>query len=158
MPFFVKYIDSEGESRETRFVVRSSAEEEAEQISNREQIAVAVLNAKGKILNTYSPNSMDSALFQQQMQFVADKAETADDSNTIANILFFVGIAIMVAIMVMNGFVGVFVISAENGSGSSVMQAIIWWISGFVAGMLFIGFAEVIRLLQKTYNRTHRKG
>lgn len=154
MAFFVKYIDSNSELREARFVVRSSAEEEAEQISNREQIAVAVLNAKGKILNTYSPNPMDPAILHKQLQIDAGHAVSADDSNKVANILFFVGIAVMV----MNGIVGVYVILTENGSGSSVIQAIIWWVSGFVAGMLFIGFAEVIRLLQKTYNRTYRKG
>jgi hypothetical protein len=46
--------------------------------------------------------------------------------------------------------------SATDAYGTSTFNikiALIWWISGFVTGMLFIGFSEVIKLLDNINNK-----
>lgn len=72
------------------------------------------------------------------------------DSNGIGNALKVIGI-IEIGLAVIASF-----IIGTNSGGSSdfnIVTALIWWISGIVGGMFFIGFGEVISLLQRILNR-----
>lgn len=72
--------------------------------------------------------------------------------NTIATILIGIGIAVMVIGLLYAFFSSIFM--SRNGAGSAVLlpalMTIVYW---FIIGMLFIGLAEAIKLLQQISNK-----
>ncbi|MFX3631640.1 MAG: hypothetical protein ACE3L7_14325 [Candidatus Pristimantibacillus sp.] len=59
--------------------------------------------------------------------------------NSVSSILLGIGLLQMLICLIV-GFI-------------SLPSSIVWWIGGFILGMMFIGFAEVIHLLQKIADR-----
>lgn len=75
--------------------------------------------------------------------------------NTVAKILFIIG----VAEITIGVFVGVLFGFEDTGFGSQFGWTLffIWSMGGFILGMLFIGFAENIQLLQRIYLKMGRE-
>jgi flagellar basal body-associated protein FliL len=80
-----------------------------------------------------------------------------DKSNSIGKILAIIGF-----VQILGGFILGMILGQDDTSYSSDFSwvlALPWWIGGFVTGMLFIGFAEVIELLhslnEKKENNQH---
>lgn len=75
--------------------------------------------------------------------------------NIVAKILFIIGVAqitIGIFVGILFGFEG-----AEYGNQFSWALFFTWSVGGFILGMLFIGFAENIQLLQKIYLKIGRE-
>lgn len=74
-----------------------------------------------------------------------------ENKNTVSKILKIIGILEIIA-----GFVLGLVLGREEIGFSTYYEwsiILTWWTIGFVSGMLFIGFSEVIELLQKISDR-----
>ncbi|MFA9555735.1 hypothetical protein ACERII_00305 [Evansella sp. AB-rgal1] len=66
-------------------------------------------------------------------------------SNVIGRVLFFIGIFLMIVHFIAGIYFGSIPYQYEQVWSTTFM----WWIAGFVSGMLFIGFSEIIELLQR---------
>ncbi|MFT9596306.1 hypothetical protein [Mesobacillus sp.] len=72
-----------------------------------------------------------------------------EKQNIVAKVLRVIGIAIMI---------GGFFLALTTGSSQNLGMALPVLFSSFVTGMLFIGFSEVIALLQKIYLQLYKGG
>lgn len=72
--------------------------------------------------------------------------------NSVAKVLRFIGIAIMIGGL----FFAIIIGSSAPEGGLFWSSALTVLFSGFTTGMLFVGFSEVIALLQKIYNQLHQ--
>ncbi|CAH0122125.1 MULTISPECIES: hypothetical protein [unclassified Paenibacillus] len=114
MGFIVRYNDKDDHftRKEQRFIIRSSAEEEARK--RREEGHADVV--------------------------VQDESE---GSNMIGIIVRIIGIAVIIVGIVI-GFV-----AGQLSYEFQLIVSLYWWCGSFITGMLFIGFAEVIKLLHE---------
>lgn len=74
------------------------------------------------------------------------------NQNVIRNILFYIGIGIMVVSFFV-GCAAASKVDAYRYHHFSISVLFSVWAKGFVAGMLVIGFSEIIRLLQAIYDK-----
>lgn len=113
MGYIIKYDDSDDnfESKELRFSIRSSAEDEAEKLREYGHANVVV--------------------------------DSSSEGNTIGSIIHVLGILVI--------FVGVVVglVQGITSSEYTLLFTLYWWISSLIAGMMLIGFAEIIKLLDQ---------
>ncbi|WP_409344382.1 hypothetical protein [Paenibacillus sp. MBLB4367] len=79
-----------------------------------------------------------------------------EDKNKIASILFAIGIIEMI----LSFAIGIVTGSTANKfiPGFALFTALPWWIGGFIAGMLFIGFSEIIKLLHQINSKLGGRG
>lgn len=88
----------------------------------------------------------------------ANKKEGKDKedfpSNPVASTLFVIGIIEIAACFFIGMYQGIPEKSYEDYRWG---LAFIWWVAGFVSGMMFIGFAEIIKLLHNI-NEKDNKG
>ncbi len=74
--------------------------------------------------------------------------KTSDNGrNIVADMLTAIAVAIYVIGFIASFFLGV------NGYGEISDMLIVWWIVFFVAGTIYLGFAEIIKLLQNIKNK-----
>ncbi|GAA0402496.1 hypothetical protein [Paenibacillus motobuensis] len=126
MAFYVKYRDREtNNEREIRYIVRSSAELEAERLREEGQLDVIVVDEMRRNVNKYEPRNM------------------------VSMILFVFGIVMIFLSLVIGMIVGI--MDSRLSEGLSLWNAIIYWIYGIAAGFLFIGIAEIIKWLQRIH-------
>jgi hypothetical protein len=129
--FYVKYRDQETNSeKEIRYIVRSSAEIEAERLREEGQLDVIVVDELRRNVNTYEPR------------------------NIVSTILFVIGIVLIVSSLVIGMIVGI--MDSRLSESLSLWNAIIYWIYGVAAGFLFIGIAEIIKWLQRIHTAIQR--
>lgn len=124
--FYVKYRDQESNSeKEIRYIVRSSAELEAERLREEGHLDVIVVNEMRRNVNKYEPRNM------------------------VSTILFVFGIVLIILSLIIGMIVGI--MDSRLSEGLSLWNAIIYWIYGMAAGFLFIGIAEIIKWLQRIH-------
>lgn len=71
--------------------------------------------------------------------------------NSVAKILLVIGIIEIILSFIVG------VIAAQDYVDFNIVVALMWWIGGFVSGMLIIGFSEVINLLQSISSKLDKK-
>lgn len=69
--------------------------------------------------------------------------------NSVSKTIYYVGIAEMVAGIILGFILG------YDGSDEHWSIVLTWSVTGFVSGMLFLGFSEVIRLLDGIYSKLY---
>ena len=83
---------------------------------------------------------------------IANTQIESDDVKTNSNIIATIFSVIAVFIFILGLFLG-FVLGDAIGYKFSIGVALICWGSGFVGGMLMLGFAEIIKLLTAIKNK-----
>ncbi|NWL87386.1 MULTISPECIES: hypothetical protein [unclassified Paenibacillus] len=126
MAFYVKYRDQETDSeKEIRYIVRSSAESEAERLREEGQLDVIVMDEMRRNIKKYEPR------------------------NLVSMILFAFGIVLIILSLVIGMIIGI--MDSRLSKGLSLWNALVYWIYGGAAGFLFIGIAEIITWLQRIH-------
>ncbi len=89
-----------------------------------------------------------------------EKGVVMEKENQIAKVLFYIGIAEIVAGFIMgivfaNQDVPSYLFEDQSDQTAFAWStAVAWWIGSFVTGMLFIGFSEVIEILDTKLSKT----
>lgn len=105
------------------------------------------------VLRDKIPEEVDEILKIGKKEIGVRKPENKKEvsETTVASILFFIGIAIMVIAFIVGMVLGQ-PEKYSNGDANTKIMFICWG-TGFISGMTFIGFAEVIKLLQKVSDK-----
>jgi len=124
--YYVRYRDQESNSeKEIRYIVRSSAELEAEKLREEGHLDVIVVDETRRDVNIY------------------------ERRNIVSMILLVFGIVLVISSIVIGMLVGI--MDSRLSEGLRLLNAILYWIYGMAAGFLFIGIAEMIKWLQRIH-------
>lgn len=77
--------------------------------------------------------------------------KTISNDNVISNILIVIAVIIFITGFILGIFMGVE--NADVHSDFSALSALIYWIISLISGMSFLGFAEIIKLLETIKNK-----